>query len=221
MARMLTIPEVGGLLKVPETTIRRWIQQGEFPCTVRNGTPLVNQATLVSWAEAKHLRINDPGFSRQRNEVADNLLAALRLGNVHYDLKGTNKEEVLQLLPTRLHLPRVSPERLGALLLEREQLATTALGNGVAVPHPRYPLALAPHQSHVYVFFLSQAIDWQAPDGKPVHTLFLLLSAESAHHLKILSQLAGLLRQAEVEDFLRHAPSHDELLDFLQTRLAR
>ena len=79
MAQMLTIPEVVNLLRVPETTIRRWIQQGEFPCTIRNGKPLINKTTLISWAEAKHLRLGSSAMSKKGNLVSDNLLAALEL----------------------------------------------------------------------------------------------------------------------------------------------
>ena len=80
MAQMLTIPEVVNLLRVPETTIRRWIQQGEFPCTIRNGRPLINRTTLISWAEAKHLRLGSSALGKKGNLVSDNLLAAMELG---------------------------------------------------------------------------------------------------------------------------------------------
>jgi PTS system nitrogen regulatory IIA component len=222
---MLTIPEVVNLLRVPETTIRRWIQQGEFPCTIRNGKPLINQATLISWAEAKHLRLGSSALGKKGNLVSDNLLAALELGGTHYGLKGEDREAVLRHIPGQIrHIPgqmqlnKISPQKLETLLLERENQSSTALGKGVAVPHPRYPLPISKSQSRVDVFFLSSPIEWDAPDGQPVHTLFLLLSAESSHHLKILSQIAGLLRQAGVEDFLQQAPPQDELLDYIQAR---
>lgn len=218
MAQMLTIPEVVNLLRVPETTIRRWIQQGEFPCTIRNGNPLVNRTTLISWAEAKHLRLGSSALGKKGNLVSDNLLTALELGVIHYGFKGDDREAVLRDLPGQLQLNKISPQKLETLLLERESQSSTALGKGVAVPHPRYPLPISKSQSRVDVFFLSSPIEWDAPDGQPVHTLFLLLSAESSHHLKILSQIAGLLRQAGVEDFLQQAPPQDELLDYIQAR---
>jgi len=218
MAQMLTIPEVVNLLRVPETTIRRWIQQGEFPCTIRNGKPLINQATLISWAEAKHLRLGSSALGKKGNLVSDNLMTALELGGTHYGLVGEDRDAVLRQLPEQLKLNKISPKKLGTLLLERENQSSTALGKGVAVPHPRYPLPISKSQSRVDVFFLPTAVEWDAPDGQPVKILFLLLSAESSHHLKILSQIAGLLRQAGVEDFLHQAPAQDELLDYIQTK---
>jgi PTS system nitrogen regulatory IIA component len=220
MAQMLTIPEVVNLLRVPETTIRRWIQQGEFPCTIRNGKPMINQGTLISWAEAKHLRLGSSALGKKGNLVSDNLLTALDLGSTHHDLLGKDREAILRQLPDLLQLNKVSPKKLETLLFEREKQASTALGKGVAVPHPRYPLPISKTQSRVDVFFLSTAVEWNAPDKQPVHTLFLLLSAESSHHLKILSQIAGLLRQADIEDFLQQAPSQDELLDYIQARIS-
>jgi PTS system nitrogen regulatory IIA component len=218
MAKMLTIPEVVNLLRVPETTIRRWIQQGEFPCTIRNGKPLINQATLISWAETKHLRLGSSVLGKKGNLVSDNLIAALEFGSIHYGLMGEDRDAVLRQLPEQLKLNKISPQKLETLLLERENQSSTALGKGVAVPHPRYQLPFSKSQSRVDVFFLSSAVEWDAPDRQPVHTLFLLLSAESSHHLKILSQIAGLLRQAGVEDFLHQAPTQDELLDYIQAK---
>ena len=152
MAQMLTIPEVVNLLRVPETTIRRWIQQGEFPCTIRNGKPLINRTTLISWAEAKHLRLGSSALGKKGNLVSDNLLAALELGDIHYGLKGEDREAVLRDLPGQLQLNKISPQKLETLLLERESQSSTALGKGVAVPHPRYPLPISKSQSRVDVF---------------------------------------------------------------------
>ena len=132
MAQMLTIPEVVNLLRVPETTIRRWIQQGEFPCTIRNGKPLINRTTLISWAEAKHLRLGSSALGKKGNLVSDNLLAALELGDIHYGLKGDDREAVLRDLPGQLQLNKISPQKLETLLLERESQSSTVLGKGVA-----------------------------------------------------------------------------------------
>ena len=121
MAQMLTIPEVVNLLRVPETTIRRWIQQGEFPCTIRNGKPLINKTTLISWAEAKHLRLGSSALGKKGNLVSDNLLAALELGYIHYGLKGEDREAVIRRLPGQLQLNNISPQKLETLLLEARE----------------------------------------------------------------------------------------------------
>ena len=115
MSQMLTIPEVVNLLRVPETTIRRWIQQGEFPCTIRNGKPLINKTTLISWAEAKHLRLNSSALGKKGNLVSDNLLAALELGGIHYGLEGEDREAVIRRLPGQLQLNNISPQKDSSL----------------------------------------------------------------------------------------------------------
>ena len=126
MAQMLTIPEVVKLLRVPETTIRRWIQQGEFPCSIRNGKPLINKTTLISWAEAKHLRLGSSALGKKGNLVSDNLLAALELGGIHYGLEGEDREAVIRRIPGQLQLNNISPQKLETLLLERESQSSTA-----------------------------------------------------------------------------------------------
>ena len=84
-------------------------------------------------------------------------------------------------------------------VLEREAVKTTALGSGVAVPHARLPLGK--EQVVLNVGYSPEGIDMGAPDGKPVHLIFLLLSSPSAQseHLSVLARIAKLLK---LTDFL-------------------
>jgi PTS system nitrogen regulatory IIA component len=220
MNRLLTLSEVVHLLRVPEATIRRWIRQGELPCTMRQGAPLFHHSTLLAWAETKHIRLNQHLVEKARDPKQGTLAAALRLGSVFYDVEGNDRDEMLKILPFRLGLPPRVQAQLGNSLLEREEQASTALGRGVAVPHPKHPIRPPLPESQVHVYFLAKPLDWSAPDQRPVHTLFLLLSAQSAHHLQLLSALASLLQRDETEIFLQHKPAHDELLAYLQTHAA-
>ncbi|MGA2655599.1 MAG: PTS sugar transporter subunit IIA, partial [Gammaproteobacteria bacterium] len=90
------------------------------------------------------------------------------------------------------------------LLINREKLGSTALGEGVALPHCRVPTL----QKTIACFIrLQTAIDFHAPDEQKVDLVFGLLVPEAAHneHLEILAQVAGLLSQEKIRTQIRGA----------------
>jgi PTS system nitrogen regulatory IIA component len=94
------------------------------------------------------------------------------------------------------------------LLRAREMLASTGLGGGIAVPHPRSPIVLDVQVPPTMLLcFLQKPIDFGAIDGKPVWALFLLLSPTVPDHLRLLSQLSYALHDPKVRSLLKeHAP---------------
>ena len=96
---------------------------------------------------------------------------------------------------TTFPLPADSdPDFLLQLFLAREAMGSTAMGNGVAIPHPRHPVVLPVSKPLLSLCFLAESIDFGAPNGEPVHTLFVLLSPTVQTHLQMLARVACLLR---------------------------
>ncbi|MEM9168829.1 MAG: PTS IIA-like nitrogen regulatory protein PtsN [Pseudomonadota bacterium] len=105
-------------------------------------------------------------------------------------------------------------------LMEREQLGSTGVGEGVAIPHGK----VAGLRAVEAVFArLREPVDFDAVDDKPVDLVFLLLAPKdaSAAHLKALAKVSRLLRDASVRDALRGAASDEALYAALVTDLAR
>ncbi|WOI52895.1 PTS sugar transporter subunit IIA [Parvularcula sp. LCG005] len=94
-------------------------------------------------------------------------------------------------------------------LLEREQLGSTGIGRGVAVPHARAEIS----QMRGIFARLAQPVDFDSIDDRPVDLVFLLLAPEraDADHLKALSRVARLLRSDEVQDAMRGAADAEAL----------
>ncbi len=117
------------------------------------------------------------------------------------DLKSTTKIEVLEELAGALadEHPEISKERLVEVLLEREKLGSTAIGEGIAIPHGKLPKL----SGVVAAFGRSRkGVDFQSLDGGPTHLFFLLVAPEDASgaHLKALARVSRLLRD---KDFRR------------------
>ncbi|RDU99897.1 PTS sugar transporter subunit IIA [Trinickia dinghuensis] len=95
-------------------------------------------------------------------------------------------------------------------LFARERLGSTALGEGVAIPHGRIKGLKQPLAAFVR---LDQPIPFEAPDGQPVGLLIFLLVPEQAtqQHLEILSEIAQLLSDREARERLHTEPNREEL----------
>ena len=174
---------------------------------------------MLEWATIHKLAI--PAAILQPvtgGQVAGPTLAdALAYGGVAYQVAGADRGEVLQAALQGLPLPEdADREALLSLFLARERLGTTAVGDGVAIPHPRCPLVLGLPQSAVRLCFLAQPHDFGAPDGKPVDTLFLMVCRTVHEHLKLLARLATALRSDAFRQVLAARPAQTEIVAALR-----
>ena len=101
-------------------------------------------------------------------------------------------------------------------LLSREEMMSTAIGNGIAIPHVRLFDSMSLQEDIVAVAYLFEPVDWVAPDGKPVHTLFFVLAADETRHLQILAEIAQLASDEDFVDFLKTMPPREALIERIQ-----
>lgn len=103
-------------------------------------------------------------------------------------------------------------------ILQRESLSTTAIGEGIAVPHAKSAAVKAPSLSCITV---PGGVDYGAPDGKPSDILFMIAATEDGDvHLEILSRLMMLLMDADFTNALRNAKSTEEFLKIIDDKEA-
>ncbi|TXT43807.1 MAG: PTS system nitrogen regulatory IIA component [Spirochaetes bacterium] len=144
------------------------------------------------------------------------LVAALRRGDVVNNIRGQSPTETLSAFVKTLRLP-VSLDRkaLAKALEERESLATTALGFGFAIPHPRKRVMEGEERAIVGIAYLEHPVEWGDPEGKPVGVLFLVLSGGEDQHLSLLSEIASLAENLEFRKFIAGNPQKEEILAYL------
>jgi PTS system nitrogen regulatory IIA component len=137
-------------------------------------------------------------------------------GDVYFNILGSSGVEVLKTLVKVLRVSTLlEKDALYKSLVDREELGSTAIGAGYAIPHPRKFFLNNKDSACVFVAYLDQPMEWNALDGKPVTTLFLLLSADTKDHLAALSELARLAELPEFSHFISKRPSKPDLLEFL------
>jgi PTS system nitrogen regulatory IIA component len=136
----------------------------------------------------------------------------LRREFVLAEMKARNKHDALAELAGVFAKGKikVNPEAMLHVLLERERLGSTGIGDGIAIPHGKVPGL----DEMVVSFGRSrEGIEFEAMDGKPVHLFFLLMAPENSagQHLKALAKISRMLKDPNFRKNLLNAKMHDDL----------
>jgi len=211
----LTVRAVSKLFNVSEKTVYRWIEQDDLPASLIDGHYGFNRGELVEWATARHIPVPDELFQATDSTAAlPSLTEALRAGGIFHRLKGTDKESVLSAAVEAMPLPQdVDRHLLLQMLLAREALQSTAVGEGIAIPHVRNPMVLHVPRPMITLCFLEPPVDFGALDGKPVYALFSLISPSPRVHLHLLSRLAFALREERFKELIAQRGTQEDILN--------
>ncbi|MEE2663324.1 MAG: PTS sugar transporter subunit IIA [Myxococcota bacterium] len=137
------------------------------------------------------------------------------------DLAATDKEQVLAEMARALGAaePTVDPEQLLAVLREREELQSTGIGDGVAIPHGK----LSGLERLLASFARSPGVDFAAIDGEPTRLFFLLVVPEQSggQHLKALARISRFLRDERFREKLVAAADLDEVFAAIEQEDAK
>ena len=215
----LKVRDVARLLNVSEDTVYRWARGGSLPAHRVHDQYRFNRVELQEWAALHNHRVSRELFAADNGgpaEASPALHAALRRGGVVHDLPGSRREDALEALARLPGIPdSVNRELLAQLLIAREALASTSVGNGIAIPHPRDPVVVQIDEPLVFLCFLADPVDFGAPDGAPVRVLFLLLSPSVRDHLRMLARLAAALHDPELQQLLGARATREAILERL------
>ncbi len=210
----LTVRDAARYLGVPDDTILRWVKRGELPAVLVNDQYRLNRVELLEWAAAKKMAVSaeileEPGATAPAQRIAD----AVRAGGIHYRLPGTDAASILRAVAAVLPLPAdADRELIYQMLLAREKLGSTALGNGIAIPHPRSPIVAHLERPTVSICFPERPLALSGEGGKPVHTLCVLASPSVKAHLRLLASLAAVLRDPALPACLEARAGPEEIL---------
>jgi PTS system nitrogen regulatory IIA component len=222
----LTVREVASYLGVPEKTVYRWISEGSIPLHQVGGQYRFNKTELLEWANARNLKISTAIYRKEdSSKTLPSVAEALEAGGIVYRLAGSDKASVLKAMVEALPFPpTIDRETVYEIVLARENMGTTAIGGGIAIPHARHPIILQEVQSpKITLCFLDQKVEFGAPDRLPVHTLFWLVSPSVRSHAHMLARLASLVQEKGFQSLLSRRPSVAEILNetrLLESRLA-
>jgi len=214
----LSVKDTAKILNVSEKTIYRWIKQEAIPCYRISDQYRFNRAELLDWATSRRIQISPEIFQEtELNKLPlPTLSDALKAGGISYRVGGTDKASVLRSIVDILNLPEeVDREFLYQVLMARETLGSTGIGEGIAIPHVRNPVVLHVSKPSITLCFLEKPIDFGAIDGRPVSILFTLISPTVRAHLHMLSRLSFVLQNRDFKNALSSQDSRERLIEIL------
>lgn len=139
----------------------------------------------------------------------------LNKNSIIANLNSSDKKGAIDELALAVSQTTNAPAKdIATVLMEREQLGSTGIGGGIAIPHGK----LDSVGSITVGFGLSRkGIEYESLDNKPVHIFFLLLTTENSTggHLKVLAQISKMLKMDHFKNRLLTAESVDEIYNII------
>jgi nitrogen PTS system EIIA component len=195
---ILTIEEVAKYLRVSERTVYDWAQKGEIPSGKIGTVWRFKKSEIEKWVNDR-LSTNkmNPGFNTVQ---VQNILSPDRVVFLNYS---TKRDALLALADNLASAPQIkNRQELSAEILKREDLMSTGIGRGIAIPHVR----LSSVTDLVVSVGVSQCdiIDFQTLDDVPVRLLFMIAAAynQHAYYLQTLSYFSSKLKNKELKNAL-------------------
>ncbi len=215
----LTIDEIARRLELNLDTLERWIRQGRIPVKKRGAKGVFYEPELKRWALAQRrsYTVSIRGNKNEQDGRTCMLATAMEQGGCFTGVGGSTTETVLkacvELVPG---LSTGAAQELYTQLMAREELISTGVGKGIAIPHPRNPLDQGVETPMIITCFLEKPVDFKSIDDLPVFVLFLLLNPSIEDHLTLLSRLSFCLREASFVRFLKTCSNEEQLLDMVK-----
>ncbi|NLF32509.1 MAG: PTS transporter subunit EIIA [Planctomycetes bacterium] len=210
-SEIMTVAEVAAYLQLAEKTILRMAQSGRIPAAKIASQWRFLRPVVRDWVagqmQMEALQAPPRGSALRASEV-------IRPSLVTLSIRPGPKEQVLRelIVPAAETGFAADPDRLLASLLERERMMTTAVGHGVALPHPRRPLGGMFAEPALVVGVCREGTAFGAIDDRLVHVLMLVCSTRDSIHLQLMATAAWLAQSDRFADDLCAVATVDEAL---------
>ncbi len=215
----LKIQDVAELLQVSEKELHRWIKENRIPVHKIGHQYRFNKAEISDWIVTNNIPVSGKilNFNISRNPVR--LTELIRRGGVHHLIEGGTIADVIRSAVELMATPAgIEKNAIVSALLQREDLMPTAIGGGIAVPHPRNPLIADAEDERIAICFPAKRLEYRALDGVPIHTLFIVLSATPKRHLEMLSKISYLCQQERFVGLLDSGADSESIIGFIADR---
>ncbi len=215
---ILTLQEVADYLQLSDKTVLKMVKSGEIPCAKIANQWRFSKVMLDDWLTAKMEVIPQNDFSRLVEKEYDFIKISRLIDedSIITNLKSSTAQEVITELAENAYKNELvnNKDEFIKKLLEREQLTSTSIGQGVALPHLRKPSGTFVTEPKIIIGRSAKGIDFASLDGKKTTVFLLLLSDSEVVHLKILSKLSQILSKEENMKKLKSAESPADFIKF-------
>ncbi len=210
---ILTIEEVAKYLRVSERTVYDWAQKGEIPSGKIGTVWRFKKSEIEKWVNQRLSSSPKVVSSEEIAVKVKNILSPERIVFLNHQ---TKHDALVQLADVLATAPQIKDgAELHSEILKREELMSTALGRGIAIPHVR----LSSVTDLVMAVGISKCdiIDFQPIDEVPVRLLFMIAASYNQHsyYLQTLSFFSSKLKEQNLRDSLLNAKDSFEAYNLL------
>ena len=208
---ILTIEEVAKYLRVSDRTVYDWAQKGEIPAGKIGTVWRFKKSEVENWVNAK---LSSSSLGQNDSEVqVKNILSPDRIVFINHSTKHDAIVQLSQVLATAPQIKNAS--ELTTEILKREELMSTAIGKGIAIPHVR--LSSVTDLVMAVGVCKKPITDYQTIDETPVDLLFMIAAAYNQHslYLKTISHFCGKLKQESLHENIINAKDAQEVFSLL------
>ena len=211
---ILTIEEVAKYLRVSDRTVYDWAQKGEIPAGKIGTVWRFKKSEIEHW-------VNDRLSSEKSKPAEDNIQIRniLSPDRIVFINQRTKHDALIQLAEVLATAPQIKNKtELTEEILKREELMSTAIGRGIAIPHVR--LSSVTDLVMAIGVCKKSIEDFEPIDDQPVKLMFMIAAAYNQHsyYLKTISNFTTLFKNSELIDSIMNASSEDEIYSLLSKR---
>ncbi|MBN1765591.1 MAG: PTS sugar transporter subunit IIA [Sedimentisphaerales bacterium] len=227
----MSLEEMAQFLGIDQRSLSRMAQRGEIPSHKVQGIYRFNRAEVMEWLQRQmpdlhHQKLADmdAGITAHRKVDPEEalIMPLLRAEAITIDLGARTRKSVLKELTALAQRTELvyDGESVLEALIRREELCSTAVEGGLALPHPRRPLPYAVAEPILVVARTSNGIGFGAPDGRLTDLFFMTCSQDDHHHLHILARLCRMMHDDNMAHHIRAAHTPEEIITIMKQREA-
>ncbi|MFH1615602.1 MAG: PTS sugar transporter subunit IIA [Planctomycetota bacterium] len=216
---VMTLPEVAEYLQLAEKTVLRMVQRGEIPAAKIASQWRFMRPVIRDWLAGRMQTMPSAELESLINKEKNllPLTEVIRPDLITLNIAPGPKEYILRQLVTPLRKTRFAkdPALLLQNLIDRERIMTTAVGHGIALPHPRRPIERMFKEPAVVLGLCPQGTNFEAVDDKLVHLFFLICATREEIHLQLMAKVSWLTRNENIRSELQQVSSQRQAVDII------
>ncbi len=208
---ILTIEEVAKYLRVSDRTVYDWAQKGEIPAGKIGTVWRFKKSEVENWVNERL----SSGYGARKVDTAIEVNKILSPNRVVFINQSSKQDALTELAGVLATAPQVKrADELLNEILKREELMSTAIGRGIAIPHVR--LSSVSDLVMAVGICKTPVIDFQTLDDKPVNLLIMIAAAYNQHtyYLKTLSYFSAKLKIQDFRESILNAVNEEEAYRF-------
>jgi len=217
--KIMTLAEMADYLKVARRSLTKMAERGDIPATKVASQWRFMRSVVDDWLITRMKTLPD----RELENLIDSeklpvpLSALLRPELIRLDVEDVGVQRILRLLTDLLVRQNLidSPQDFVEKLVEREEMVSTAIFPGIAIPHARKPEQCPVSEPRLVIGVSPGGADFNSLDGRPTHLFCLICANQVILHLKIIAELALVFRRPNLIERVTNAADPEQVLEIL------